>query len=577
MKRKYKMVAKSGYPIETAIDKNPIPGLAKHLGIPGNLTQDVLGFTAKYVESFENLNRAYFGNQELAAAYDTIPFKALDLEHEIEKVIGHIHSHAYIDRMENRIVTPDEIKGMSEGKYADKPMDVLVGAIAYIDRFPNLEGPLSRKAYCLSMEVWFDRWDLRLENGVTMSLEEAEAMGLGLFIEQLMGAFDTKEEFDNAHSLLVTLASKKQEQMKVYKYLRNLLFSGAGAVISPACPSCQILSTSCDEEELKMAASCDCSEETSSETSKVQIYSLDLRKVDSYMKKSRDAKEIPATNIQVPEKIEASENADATQNVEVATQPDGAPEVQMHVEQTVPWTPEDTIRPAPPTLMPPPSTVQHTPVDIQNHSAVCLNYHFGEANSCLFADVQCEVAGDRKDKRCKRWFQDERGIWKYDSRNHIKEGTEEIVVNENMEEVVMIDEASTKKEREKINLKLEKMESHLEVFRLEREMQNVHAAKETAATESAATWTTKFINGLPDSSFAVVEPCAKDNKNARHLPFKDGSGKVDVPHLRNALARANQITAACPNGDSAALRAKAQRKLAPYAKRFLKTDKKEAK
>lgn len=65
--------------------------------------------------------------------------------------------------------------------------------------------------------------------------------------------------------------------------------------------------------------------------------------------------------------------------------------------------------------------------------------------------------------------------------------------------------------------------------------------------EDAAKWTTKFINSLPDSSFAVIEPAYKegktDNKNARHLPFKDASGKIDLPHYRNALARANQIKA----------------------------------
>ncbi|HET7558876.1 MAG TPA: hypothetical protein VFK80_02860 [Limnochordia bacterium] len=61
-----------------------------------------------------------------------------------------------------------------------------------------------------------------------------------------------------------------------------------------------------------------------------------------------------------------------------------------------------------------------------------------------------------------------------------------------------------------------------------------------------AEWSTAFINSLPDSSFAVVEPAYKSgktaDKNARHLPYKDASGKVDLPHLRNALARANQIT-----------------------------------
>ena len=64
-------------------------------------------------------------------------------------------------------------------------------------------------------------------------------------------------------------------------------------------------------------------------------------------------------------------------------------------------------------------------------------------------------------------------------------------------------------------------------------------------------WTRAFINDLPNSSFAVIEPAytkgETDNKNARHLPHhgKGGGGtrneNLDLPHLRNALARANQI------------------------------------
>jgi len=63
--------------------------------------------------------------------------------------------------------------------------------------------------------------------------------------------------------------------------------------------------------------------------------------------------------------------------------------------------------------------------------------------------------------------------------------------------------------------------------------------------EIAAKWTRAYINDLPNSSFAVIEPAftdgKTDNKNARHLPYKDATGKIDLPHYRNALARANQI------------------------------------
>lgn len=55
-------------------------------------------------------------------------------------------------------------------------------------------------------------------------------------------------------------------------------------------------------------------------------------------------------------------------------------------------------------------------------------------------------------------------------------------------------------------------------------------------------WDAAYVASLPDSSFAYVEPEKKDAdgntlKGARHLPYKDKDGKVDLPHLRNALAR----------------------------------------
>ena len=72
-------------------------------------------------------------------------------------------------------------------------------------------------------------------------------------------------------------------------------------------------------------------------------------------------------------------------------------------------------------------------------------------------------------------------------------------------------------------------------------------------TEEAAKWTRKFINSLPNSAFAVIEPAypeKTDNKNCRHLPHHNGEGdlgkiksneNIDIAHLKNALARANQI------------------------------------
>jgi hypothetical protein len=64
----------------------------------------------------------------------------------------------------------------------------------------------------------------------------------------------------------------------------------------------------------------------------------------------------------------------------------------------------------------------------------------------------------------------------------------------------------------------------------------------------AAVWTTAYINDLPDSCFLYVEPGEKkDGKtnplSKRHFPYKDKSGKIDLPHLRNAIARIPQSNA----------------------------------
>jgi len=96
-----------------------------------------------------------------------------------------------------------------------------------------------------------------------------------------------------------------------------------------------------------------------------------------------------------------------------------------------------------------------------------------------------------------------------------------------------------------------------------------------------AKWDRKYINSLPNASFAVIEPDylngkTKD-KNARHLPYKDKNGKVDKPHLRNALARMNQIKPVTKSISTKELRAKAKKVLEAAAKKHLKSDKEEKK
>jgi len=70
---------------------------------------------------------------------------------------------------------------------------------------------------------------------------------------------------------------------------------------------------------------------------------------------------------------------------------------------------------------------------------------------------------------------------------------------------------------------------------------------ESATKVSKKIWNTRYINDLPDSAFLYIEADGeKDDEDKtksrklRHFPYKDSSDEVDLPHLRNALARIPQ-------------------------------------
>jgi HK97 family phage prohead protease len=65
--------------------------------------------------------------------------------------------------------------------------------------------------------------------------------------------------------------------------------------------------------------------------------------------------------------------------------------------------------------------------------------------------------------------------------------------------------------------------------------------------DDRAVWSTSYVNDLPDSAFLYIEPGgSKDGegkttpRTLRHFPVKDKDGKVDMPHVRNALSRIPQ-------------------------------------
>ena len=68
--------------------------------------------------------------------------------------------------------------------------------------------------------------------------------------------------------------------------------------------------------------------------------------------------------------------------------------------------------------------------------------------------------------------------------------------------------------------------------------------------EDKATWSAAFINDLPDSAFLYIESGGEKDedgktkpRNLRHFPYRDADGAIDLPHLRNAIARIPQSNA----------------------------------
>jgi|SRR5215831_6015070 len=82
-----------------------------------------------------------------------------------------------------------------------------------------------------------------------------------------------------------------------------------------------------------------------------------------------------------------------------------------------------------------------------------------------------------------------------------------------------------------------------------------------------AVWSTASVNDLPDSCFLYIESGGKKDsdgkttpRSLRHLPYKNASGSIDLPHLRNAIARIPQMKGISDSLKSS-LQAKARRLL----------------
>ena len=235
---------------------------------PANKTPDVLFFSGCFVSSGGNLNHAYFMPSELVKAFDTIVNKPLDIEHAEDVIVGHIFSSAFVDSVGKKLEL-GELASIDGDTLDRMDLDILIGGIIYKSRFPELAEEVKDGVWKLSMETYFQDYDIKVGD-LILSKQEAESMGL------------------TASEVLGKIAKiiKKGIQLasgEVDRVLRGLMFSGCGLVKQPANPKSLIFETAKKhEKDGVIVVELDEEDEVvSTKTEKSDINTIDIRRQTS--------------------------------------------------------------------------------------------------------------------------------------------------------------------------------------------------------------------------------------------------------------------------------------------------------
>lgn len=193
----------------------------------GEKQPDLLYFSAIFVSSGANLNRAYFLPSELLKAESTIVNKALDVEHKENDIIGHIYDRAFIDMNGNR-VNVDDLLFMPQEQLNETSFHIAIAGIIYKARFPHLADEVARGEWKVSMECYYKDYDLKV-GSVIISKKEAEVLGL------------TKDDSIFTRIGRVVKDGVEIARGHVERVLRDICFSGCGIVKQPANPPSVVL------------------------------------------------------------------------------------------------------------------------------------------------------------------------------------------------------------------------------------------------------------------------------------------------------------------------------------------------
>lgn len=208
------------------------------LAFPEEKQRDLQYIRSILVSAGTNKNGAHFLPSEMMRAHNTIVHKAIDIEHEEDKVIGHIYDCAFTFK-DGESFDPTKVLAEYQETAQDPDqldIDIIVAGVIHKLRFPDLAEEIAAGEWKVSMECLFRDFDLKIGNQI---ITRQEAKALGYSPEELVGGF-----------VKVVAGQKALGKHLVARVLRDLTFSGMGIVKNPANPHSIVLETAAHKEVL---------------------------------------------------------------------------------------------------------------------------------------------------------------------------------------------------------------------------------------------------------------------------------------------------------------------------------------
>ena len=204
---------------------------ASVLAFPDEKQNDLQYIKSILVSAGTNKNGAHFMSSELLKAHNTIVNKAIDIEHDEEKVIGHIYECAFLHK-DGEQFDPSQVMAEAEESGADVEeldIDVAIAGVIHKMRFPELADEISTGDWKVSMECYFKDFDIKIGDTI---ITRQEAQQLGYDPNELVSTF-----------VKITADNKELGVHPASRVLRGITFSGMGLVKNPANPHSIILET----------------------------------------------------------------------------------------------------------------------------------------------------------------------------------------------------------------------------------------------------------------------------------------------------------------------------------------------